>query len=231
MKVDICNLKRNTIYKIFVFFVVAMIVLEQTNQNKIHKSRENLNLKIKAKHKTKSHHKMHSNLKENQVNSNFYNSNSGGNQYSSQQLSSYSDNTVTYSNPTKYSTNNSRAYADIPGESSNTSPTNRLAVSVGNASPYGVIMNAEQLMRGSHTPQYVEKLKYYDEPPSQRDSEALSVNNPSSDNYYRPFQNRPIINLVSRVNNCEMISSPYMCQSTPLCVWDSYVNICVLARR
>lgn len=74
----------------------------------------------------------------------------------------------------------------------------------------------------------VEKLKYYeDEPALNIETEAISVN-PFDDTYYRPFSNRNLILQARATSSCEAIQSIFVCSSTPLCIWDNFVNNCLM---
>ena len=79
-------------------------------------------------------------------------------------------------------------YFDSIAESRNSSPLGKLAVSNG-MTANGLPVDAG-FMSKMYKPKYVEKLGYYDEPPSQRDVETTNITNPAYSGYYMPFQRK-----------------------------------------
>lgn len=68
-------------------------------------------------------------------------------------------------------------------------------------------------------PKYVEKLRYYDEPPYKRDIEASSME--KDDGYFQLFSDENRI-----INPCLEMIDVSNCINNPLCNWDNILQQC-----
>ena len=136
----------------------------------------------------------------------------------------------------------SQAY-DYAGTANNYSNQSYPAVSTSNARVNNPIYNPNS--QGNEvlkTPNYIEKIGYYNDLPTQREVEAINISNDFGNSYYQPFKHkilRPNTIVVPPIPTvgfapipqvrCELIVSPLACQTTGLCVWDKFVNVCVMS--